>query len=354
MSTDKTTSAIKTLNKTIEETGKKPLFPAYRLLVADMVGLGVSSTVVARGYELLQPDKNDHMVKRGIELSKAGYLDRDLLPHEGVSMIREIADKFHTCTLYGVNITNEQALIALTAFACELFMDKIKISPNVLLYGVSRSGKSFLSNILTQLRNTATLPPDASGIGKFSLSVTQRCLRVEDAEMNFFRNSTNTQLIKSAFHQQSSITEPGKSVPICSTAFLITTNVINPFENIKCDEVAMKRRFLEIYFDTEYDPDIDQCDLNKRNEIIHELVKNIANRNPLNTEFNIECSAPNKNNVKRALKKMLKLVHKFAEDQLILTHNMAEELAFEKELVEISELAETDFDSAGDSYNMEI
>ena len=51
---------------------------------------------------------------------------------------------------------------------------------------------------------------------------------------------------------------------------------------------------------------------------------------------------------------MLKLVHKFAEDQLILTHNMAEELAFEKELVEISELVETDFDSAGDSYNMEI
>ena len=95
-------------------------------------------------------------------------------------------------------------------------------------------------------------------------------------------------------------------------------------------------------------------DLNKRNESLHELVKNIATSNPLNTEFNIECSAPNKNNVKRALKKMLKLVHKFAEDQLILTHNMAEELAFEKELVEISELAETDFDSAGDSYNMEI
>ena len=51
-----------------------------------------SSTVVARGYELLQPHKKDHMVKRGIEPSKAGYLDRPLLPDE--SMIKEIADKF--------------------------------------------------------------------------------------------------------------------------------------------------------------------------------------------------------------------------------------------------------------------
>ena len=48
------------------------------------------------------------MVKRGVELSKSGYLDRPLLPHEGVSMIREIVDKFNTCKLYGVNISNGQ------------------------------------------------------------------------------------------------------------------------------------------------------------------------------------------------------------------------------------------------------
>ena len=46
-----------------------------------------------------------------------------------------------------------------------------------------------------------------------------------------------------------------------------------------------KGRFLQTYFDTEYDLDIDQCDLNKRNEILSELVKFIADRNPFNTEF---------------------------------------------------------------------
>ena len=53
----------------------------------------------------------------------------------------------------------------------------------------------------------------------------------------------------------------GKSEPCASAVFLITTNEINKFEKVTCDEGAMKRRFLQIYFDTEYD----QCDLNKRN-----------------------------------------------------------------------------------------
>ena len=51
-----------------------------------MVGLGVSSAVVARSYELLQPNKNYHMVKRGRELSQA-------IPDEGISMIREFPEK---------------------------------------------------------------------------------------------------------------------------------------------------------------------------------------------------------------------------------------------------------------------
>ena len=75
-----------------------------------------------------------------------------MLPHEGVSMIREIADNFHTCTLYGVNISNEQALIALAAFACELLIFKIKLSPRFLLYGLTGPGKSFLGNILSNRR----------------------------------------------------------------------------------------------------------------------------------------------------------------------------------------------------------
>ena len=52
----------------------------------------------------------------------------------------------------------------------------------------------------------------------------------------------------------------------------------------------------------------------------HELVKNIANRNPLNTEFNIKSSASNKTRWKELLK-MLKLVHKFGEDQVVLIHS---------------------------------
>ena len=67
---------------------------------------------------------------------------------------------------------------------------------------------------------------------------------------------------------------------------------------IRLKKLHVTRRYEEEVssnlFDTEYDPDIDQCDLNKINEILHELVKNIANRNPLNTEFNIKSSASNK------------------------------------------------------------
>ena len=119
--------------------------------------------------------------------------------------------------------------------------------------------------------------------------MNQKCLRVKDAELNFFR--TNTQIIKSAFHQESNITEPGKYLQIFSTAFLITTHLINPFQKVTCEEGALKRRFLQIPFDSTFEPDINYCDLNKRNEFLRELVKNIATRNSLNTDFNIESSA---------------------------------------------------------------
>ena len=52
--------------------------------------------------------------------------------------------------------------------------------------------------------------------------------------------------------------------------------MINLFEKVTCDEDIFKKTFLKIYFDTEYD--LDQCDLNKRNEILHELVKNYCNQ----------------------------------------------------------------------------
>ena len=52
--------------------------------------------------------------------------------------------------------------------------------------------------------------------------------------------------------------------------------------------------------------------VDKRNEILREVVKNISTSNPLKTEFNIKSFASNK--VKRTFKlkkKMLKLAHKF-------------------------------------------
>ena len=47
---------------------------------------------------------------------------------------------------------------------------------------------------------------------------------------------------------------------------------------------------------------------------------------------------------------MLKLVHKFAEDQLVLTHIMDDELAVEN----VAESAETKYNSIDDSYPMEF
>ena len=119
-------------------------------------------------------------------------------------------NQFEKCVLSGVQIKNDYALIALSAFACELFMKSVRVSPHVILFGASGSGKSLLGNLFTQLYNTATLPPDASGIGKFSLSVHQRCIKVDDAEIDFFRNNTNTHLMKTCFHQTSSVTEPNR------------------------------------------------------------------------------------------------------------------------------------------------
>ena len=184
----------------------------------------------------MQPNHLHHIVKWGIELSNSGFLDRTLTPKEGLQIILDITNQFERCVLSGVPIKKEYALIALSAFACELFMKTIKISPHVLLFGSSGSGKSLLGNLFTQLYNTATLPPDASGIVKFSLSLHQKCIKVDDAEIDFFKNSTNTHLIKTCYHQISSVTEPGSSTPIGSTAFFITTNICNPFERISSNK----------------------------------------------------------------------------------------------------------------------
>ena len=165
-------------------------------------------------------------------------------------------NQFQKCVLSGIPIKNDYALIALSAFACELFMKTVRVSPHVILFGASGSGKSLLGNLFTQLYNTATLPPDASGIGKFSLSVHQRCIKVDDAEIDFFKNNTNTHLMKTCFHQTSSVTEPGSSMPIGSTAFFITTNVCDPFDKITSNKDALTRRFLQISFNKPYHPNI--------------------------------------------------------------------------------------------------
>ena len=93
-------------------------------------------------------------------------------------------NQFKKWVLSGFPIKNDYALIALSAFACELFMKTVRVSPHVTLFGSSVSGESLLGNLFTQLYNTATLPPDASG--KFSLSLHQMCIKVDDAEIDFF------------------------------------------------------------------------------------------------------------------------------------------------------------------------
>ena len=183
---DKWNRKIEEINDKFNKEGRKPLFKEYEFFVIKTLGLLVPKNTINRGYNLLQPNHLHHIVKRGIELSNLGFLDRSLTPKEGLTIIIDVVNQFEKCVLSGVPIKNDYALIALSAFACELFMKSVRVSPHVILFGASGSGKSLLGNLFTQLYNTATLPPDASGIGKFSLSVHQMCIKVDDAEIDTF------------------------------------------------------------------------------------------------------------------------------------------------------------------------
>ena len=89
---------------------------------------------------------------------------------------------------------------------------------------------------VTCLPSCTTLPM----IGKFSLSLHQKCIKVDDAEIDFFLNNTKTHLIKTCCHQISSVTEPESSIPIGSTSFFKTTNICNPFEKIENEKKKLR------------------------------------------------------------------------------------------------------------------
>ena len=304
----------------------------------------------------MQPNHLHHIVKRGIELSNSGFLDRTLTPKEGLQIILDITNQFERCVLSGVPIKKEYALIALSAFACELFMKTIKISPHVLLFGSSGSGKSLLGNLFTQLYNTATLPPDASGIGKFSLSLHQKCIKVDDAEIDFFKNSTNTHLIKTCYHQISSVTEPGSSTPIGSTAFFITTNICNPFEKVDSNKEALIRRFLQISFDKPYHPQISYFNYKNQNDILLLLFKHIANKYPLDYNFDIDAKVEKSDIVKKSLETMLLIVHQFAVSKLDKNFGMEEEPGLQQEGFDDESLVSIldSFESKEKDYQCEI
>ena len=168
-------------------------------------------------------------------------------------------------------------------------------------------------------------------IGKFSLSLHQKCIKVDDAEIDFFKNSTNTHLIKTCYHQISSVTEPGSSTPIGSTAFFITTNICDPFEKIDSNKEALIRRFLQISFDKPYHPQISYFNYNQQNDIILLLFKHIANKYPLDYNFDIDAKVEKSDNVKKSLETMLLIVHQFAVTKLDKNFGMEEEIGLQQE-----------------------
>ena len=208
-------------------------------------------------------------------------------------------------------------------------MKTIKISLHVLLFGSSGSGKNLLGNFFTQLYNTAPLPPDASGIRKFSLSLHQNCIKVDDAEIDFFKNNTNIHLIKTCYHQISSV--PGLGMRIGSTAFFITTNICNPFEKIDSNKEALIRRFLQIIFDKPYHPQISYFNYNNQNDILLLLFKHIANKYPLDYNFDIDAKVEKSDIVKKSLETMLLIVHQFAVSKLDKNFGMEEEPGLQQE-----------------------
>ena len=134
--------------------------------------------------------------------------------------------------------------------------------------------------LFLQLYNT-----DASGIGKFNLSLHLKCIKVSDAEIDIFKNNTNTHLIKTCYHQISSVTEPGSSMPIGSTEFFVTTNICNPFEKIDSNKETLIRRFLQISFDKPYHPHISYFNYNNQNDILLLLFKRTASKKPFGLQF---------------------------------------------------------------------
>ena len=271
--------------------------------------------MINRAFEIWKPRVTSNFEKKLRKLEQdEGYFKKDLGADQGCELFHTICRNFGVCTLFGVNISVEQAKIALTWFALEMHCSQspVAVSPHVLLHGISGGGKTVLMQLLTSLSNASSIPPDASGVGKCILVGRQKCFTVEDAGRPFFRNEGYADLMKTCYHRDFSTSTYGSKTDFRSAAFFIATNVPFPFEEGNLDlreenRIAMPRRFLQIEFVSKLHTPADTFGFKNQMEICEAIANSIAAEFPsgkVTVEGDREVVEP----AEQALNNMLRLI----------------------------------------------
>ena len=246
-----------------------------------------------------------------------------LMPLEGCKMIEDILSSSHTYTLYGVSISNDQALIAVTAFACELLAQNkpVSVSPHVIMTGLPKSGKSLLSKLLTDENNSSFIPVDKiNDINSYALDKNQKCFIVDRVQSNnYFLNEDIKMLVRKSFHQSFVLVRNNVQKKFKASGFLIiTANLDRSDFDDAFRQIPWKKRFLKIRFNKNFLPLSDYFNFDMRVEIVVELAKHVSVKFAKNSGFNVVDSSATTVEIQRVkdeLAGMLELVQKFSYQQ---------------------------------------
>ena len=154
---------------------------------------------------------------------------------EGCGVVRPFLKNIVSARWDEKSFTTVDVFILLVCAALEVrdqSSHDIRFSPHIIAWGDSGVGKTLRFKILFPEEYAALLANDSTGVGQISLRIGQNCVKIDDADLNFFNNEQLVGTVKGTYHSAWSAKTHGARQDNNATITVIMTNLRKPVDRM--------------------------------------------------------------------------------------------------------------------------
>ena len=230
---------------------EKPSFNAFKKQIIKRQ-FAYPQQFLKRAYEEMNFGKQTKLSKR-LKRAEQKLAPKKMTSDEISSTIQRIMARVKHATWDDEPLERWAVKIILLTAATEARteIDRIQISPHILVKGPAGTGKTMLGKILFPNHVASQLPTDSEGVGQLSLRQGHNVLKIDDAGQTTLPSKRIVDTIKTCFQNNWSAKEHGCRQDNTATLAWITTNIRDPLLTMSFDGniAPLKRRFLVIEMD---------------------------------------------------------------------------------------------------------